>query len=730
MGTERRDNQHMRRLFVLLMIMSSWICTAQVRVYVATNGNDNWSGTLAAPNENATDGPFATLERARTELRTRKAQSPLTNGATVYVRGGTYYRTNAFSILSQDSGISSNTPITYSAYVGEHPCLIGGMPITNFVPWKGQILKADVAADGYSGIAFHQLISSGQRQILARYPNFDTNDPYGAGWSYVDGTVTNMGIDLPTDSMTQFKYKVGDVRSWANPQEAEVFIFPRYNWWNNIIPVASIDTVNRLITLSNSTDYAIRPGDRYFIQNVAEELDSPGEWYLDKTTWTLYWWPQNMNGQHLAYAPIAQYVVEMGFGASNVVFKGFQLECSVGHGVFLYYTTGCQIIGNTITNVGDFNGSGVSCYNATNSLVYGNDISKTGAGGITIYGGNWTNLTSANNVAENNLIFQPGVFAKSGSGILLEGVGHRASHNLIYSCPRAGIRFDGNNIVVEYNYIHDVNLETDDTGAIYTEGGDWVRSRGSVIQFNHIHGSLGYGFSSGVRGTPKAAYGVYIDNQSVGVDVLGNVIDRCSLAGIMFNGALECHANNNIVLDVGNEEVRFYGYPAGWSALLPTLLSNYSIMTGQEAWASFRGLQVSPEDVVLPNGLIMTSNEFTHNIVSYTNTAAKLYDLTDTDTEHNEWDKNIIYAGGTDIIAGRTLSGTSTTIAWSTWQSIGPDRNSIIADPRFMRATNSYYRLLDGSPTMSTGFFNIPFDRIGPYASPLRASWAEDNMKF
>ena len=46
-------------------------------LYIATNGNDTWSGKLTEPNAAGTDGPFATLRRAREAVR-RLRDLPLT----------------------------------------------------------------------------------------------------------------------------------------------------------------------------------------------------------------------------------------------------------------------------------------------------------------------------------------------------------------------------------------------------------------------------------------------------------------------------------------------------------------------------------------------------------------------------------------------------------------------------------------------------------------------------
>ena len=78
------------------------------------------------------------------------------------------------------------------------------------------------------------------------------------------------------------------------PEEGEVFVFPRYNWWNNIIGIKGIDRDQRLITLGKDASYAIRPGDRYYVENLFEELDAPGEWYLDGREHALYFWPPSL----------------------------------------------------------------------------------------------------------------------------------------------------------------------------------------------------------------------------------------------------------------------------------------------------------------------------------------------------------------------------------------------------------------------------------------------------
>jgi hypothetical protein len=101
--------------------------------YVATNGHDEWSGTLASPNAARSDGPFATLEQARNTLRDEKRKSKATESVTVWIRAGTYARERSFELTATDSGTSQAT-VAYRAYMNETPRLLGGQILRGFAP--------------------------------------------------------------------------------------------------------------------------------------------------------------------------------------------------------------------------------------------------------------------------------------------------------------------------------------------------------------------------------------------------------------------------------------------------------------------------------------------------------------------------------------------------------------------------------------------------------------------
>ena len=619
--------------------------------YVAADGRDSNSGTR--------DEPFATLERARDEIRKLKREKGLHGPVTVHVGGGTYFLNRTLKLNAEDSG-AAGAPVVYLGDGEARPLLVGGKPIADFAPYKGETLVADMASQGLKGVAFRQLFYDGRRQILARYPNFDPRNPYAGGWAYVDGEPVEMYRDRPDDSRRLLHFKAEDARPISRPEEAEVCIFARYNWWNDIVRIASVDREKRVITLAGDCSYAIRPGDRYYVQGLFEELDSPGEWYLDRAAGKLYFQPPSRWEGKPAFAPTLGTIIEIDPGVSNVTFRGFDIECCEGAAVLLTETKDCVIAGCVIRNVGGYDGSGVVIVGGSGNGAAGCDISEVGRDGIAISGGDRKTLKAAGNYAENNYIHHVGVFYKQGVGVLLDGVGNRASHNLIHDGPRMGIMFSGNNLVIEYNHIRHMNLETEDTGAVYTGGRDWISSRGTAVRYNYFHDMLGFGKKDGKWTMPYFAWGVYLDDNTGGVDVIGNIVVRCSRAGLHLHNGRDNLIENNIFADNGLYQAEYSGWTEdseAWKTHFPTMVKGYEMVAGERAWRDMRNMQTHPKDAILPGGLIMSGNTLCRNIFCYRDPAAKLYRFSNVSFTHNKSDYNVVWHYGLPIATGEFRTG-------------------------------------------------------------------------
>jgi parallel beta-helix repeat protein len=722
----------MRPLLTLLLAVAVARAAVAADWHVSPVGNDRWSGTRAAADAAGTDGPCATLERARDAVRAWR-KSGGNEPVTIHIHAGTYERRQTLMLGAEDSG-TADAPVTWRAFGADRPLIVGGVAVSGWRPVaddkasNGKLLAADLAAQGLGKERIGQLLFAGTRQEMARWPNADPADPRGGGWATVDGKRVNMYADVPGEDKRTLVFAAADARVWSRPTDGQVFVFPRYNWWNNIVPIAAVDPTARRITLAADCSYPIRPGDRYFVRGLREELDAPGEWHHDAVTGTLLFWPPEPLADRAVLVPTVKTIVALAAGTEHVAIRGLAFECCEGTAITITGARHCTIESCTVRNVGGYSGSGVSV-SGTDCAVIGCEITDVGATGITLSGGDRPTRTSARNRAEDNRIRRTGVFYKQGVGIQMNGVGHRAAHNLIHDCPRMGILFGGNDIVIEKNRIHHVNLETEDTGAIYTGGRDWISSRGSVIRWNHISDSLGFGREQDRWVSPHFAFGIYLDDNTGGVDVIGNVVERCSRSGIYLHSARENRVENNIVIDCGRQQLECRGWSAEsrmWKQHFDTMVKGYESVAGQPAWEGMRGMATHPRDAVLPDGLVMTGNVFVRNILDVTDPKSLFIRVHDFPVASNRFDSNLFWHHGGPVGIERTGRGApakppAATDALAAWQAAGADTSSVVADPQFVDRAAGDYRLRPGSPAVTLGFEPIPLESIGPRAGDTTA---------
>ncbi|MEP6671032.1 MAG: right-handed parallel beta-helix repeat-containing protein [Chthoniobacter sp.] len=624
--------------------------------YVAPNGDDAWSGKLPAPNAEKTDGPFAHLSQARDAVRdARKAGD--TSAMTVQVRAGLYELSAGLKLDAQDSG-TAEAPVVWRAFENEKPVLIGGLAISHWDPWKDGILQTDVRMQGFKGAAFKQLFFGGQRQILARYPNYDPQNPYGGGWAYADGEMWPMYADKEGEDKHTLLVKPQDWRTWARPEDVEVFVFPRYNWWNDILRVKSVDAEKHTVTTAKDGSYAMRANDRFYFQGALEDLDAPGEWYLDRQTWTLYFKPPAAIDSAPVYAPTTRDIIAIE-NANYVTLRGFTLECADGSAVVLTKANHCRVVGCTVRNVGDFSGTGISVREGTDNGVVGCDISQTGSNGVSLSGGDRPTLTNAGNFVDNCYIHHVGVFYKQGVGVALSGVGQRVSHCLIHDTPRFAIQFGGNNHLLEYNHLRHLALETEDVGATYCGGRDWLTPRGTVIRYNFIHDVLGFGWN-GKWTSPYFAWGIYLDDNSGGVDVTGNIVARCGRSCIHGHSARDCRVENNIFVEGGMRQWEFNGWTVKqrfWETTLPQMEKGYEAVANLPAWKGLRGMDVPPEKIPDSEGRVMSGDIFTRNIIAWKNPEAKALNVVNFNPARNQFDRNLYWHDGLPLKTGQHKAG-------------------------------------------------------------------------
>lgn len=667
-------------------------------IYVAQNGNDNWSGTIQHPDGMLNDGPFLTLQRARDEIRRRKKSASLPSGGIVVeVGGGDYEFREPFELTNEDSG-QELAEIVYQPRQGEKVRLTGAKNLTHWGSVNDQsvisrlnpsarphVIACDLRAEGifdYGHIASGaagaagskgtgayrpgmELIFGDMPMTLARWPNHDF---LRVGELVGDSPREFLG--LRGDRKGRFTYEGDRPARWVGEKDVMLHGYWFFDWSDQRQKVAQIDTERHVIYLEEPDHYfGYRKGQRYYAFNLLPELDAPGEYWIDRDAGVLYFWPPTAVDRSRAQASIAANIIVMR-DVSHITFRGFTLEGCRDTAVLILRGSHNRIVACRIRNTG---GWGVSIGGGDNNGVLACNIFQTGDGGIEMRGGSRTDLTSAGHFAENNDIHHFSRINRILKPALdMHGVGIRAIHNLIHHAPHSGIRFSGNEHLIEFNEIHDVCQETDDAGAIVA-GSDWTM-RGNVLRWNYLHDIVG-------RGSLK---GIYLDNMFSSATIFGNVFYKVSYASFI-GGGRDNTIENNVFVECNpaiHVDARGVGMAqSAASTQMPERL--LAVPYKSPAWSSRypKLVTILEDSPALPKG--------------------------------NSVLRNICWKGKWDAIEQAARD-------WVRFEG-----NLVGIYPRFVDEKHHNYQLQPDSPAYALGFKRIPIEKIGLVQDDLRASLSD-----
>lgn len=271
----------------------SGVLAAVQTVYVSPGGSDRNAGTAGAP--------FVSIQEARDYVRAIKADAR--GPVEIVLEAGTYYLGETLTFGPQDSG-TAESPIIYRAAEPGTVTLSGGVKIEgDWQPYRDGIFMCELDPSFAQGVDFSELWVNGVRQIRARFPNGDSRVPQPAGY------IRTTGADGWPHKEMYYEPDTFTKKTWAHPEEAVVFVFerPDFNevpFWNCQYRVRGIDRERRAVLLGEGGHQqllyhymqAYRPGIYahmpFYVENVFEELDAPGEWYWDNRKGVLYYKPR------------------------------------------------------------------------------------------------------------------------------------------------------------------------------------------------------------------------------------------------------------------------------------------------------------------------------------------------------------------------------------------------------------------------------------------------------
>ncbi|MEY3676388.1 MAG: hypothetical protein RJB67_878, partial [Bacteroidota bacterium] len=453
------------KTIIFLLIINQ---LAAQQFYVSTTGRNSNIGTAQKP--------VATLQKAQALVRDFKKANPgYTGEIVVTVMPGTYELKSTLSFNEGDAG-NENLQVIWKAAAKNKVILSGGKNINGRQFKKvtnpsilarleknaaDHVVEVSLTKLGINNFGTHQSYGHGQPVIpaplelyynqdpllLAHYPN---NGAVKIGKVIDKGSVPRIGDKSNRGGL--FNYTDNRQSKWVGQKDIWIQGTFNYGFADDYINIAKIDTTKKEIKLASPHIYGIANGrdfQEYIAYNILEELDSPGEWWLDKKTGMLYVWPPTNNNPSnsavkadIAAANITVSILETPIvsitNAQHLTIEGFTIEAGRGMGIYLEGGNNNTIAGCTVRNLGtsgifmgqgaeakqkdmsidDFDGTPTSgiigslqnyLYKNTswnrnagfNQTIISCNVYNTGSGGIYLSGGDKRTLKKANNIVEN-----------------------------------------------------------------------------------------------------------------------------------------------------------------------------------------------------------------------------------------------------------------------------------------------------------------------------------------
>ena len=515
------------------------------KIFVSTVGDDSGDGSE--------EEPLRTLEKAIDVANEMREDSDKL--IEILLREGTYSVTNTIKIINSQK---DDSLLKISAYQDEKVTINAGVDIplsamniadsdfTNAIidkPNAGSVLQynlKDAQIEDFGEISLRghlisdekeaqaELSLNGEVQKLAGWPNGEYTGLIKPIDSNEYGKRTKSGIA----NGCSFKVNYDRPSQWSKPEQAWLSgtIGPNYEF--DYYPVSRFDSKEKRVYLSRGALEKYYTEPYYRFENVPEELDEPGEYYIDRQSGMLYFYPPEdapkdsvltitMSTPTLDVsrkAPNSMFRIE---NSKNIVFENLIFKGGRGSAITGKNNSNIKFINCEINSFGE---NGIRFDASTDITISDCKIHDVGQDGILLVScGNYQTLSPSNIVVSNNDIYN---FArlersyKTGIDFGYRCVGATAANNHIHNGPHAGMIFYGVNNDIYGNEFDHLVTEFSDMDALYCNNSSYPWERGNKIHNNYFH-DIGKSSMNGRHQINVRA--IRTDNRGCGLNIYENL---------------------------------------------------------------------------------------------------------------------------------------------------------------------------------------------------------------
>ncbi len=717
------------RMIVLAALLGFCQLGEAMDYHVSPNGSDTGAGTAAAP--------FATLARARDAIG--KSGQAGKQAITVHLADGTYFLGETFTLKPQDSG-SAEAPITYRAATEDKAILSGAVELKG-LKWQAHgkgIHKAVVPAGLTKRCALDELWIGEMKLDMARYPNRSEH--------HVFGGVTNLKV-LNTRA-----------KSYRHPETGFVHALHRNHW----------GSVHYHITGGGDDGLQLAGGwqqnrhrqlnaSNVMIENVFEELDHPGEWFLDRQAGVLYVFPPagvdldaavlhatnlrelisfegsraepvrhvNIAGIQFRHArrlfhagekaweplvrgdwSVVRSAAVLMTGTEHCTVKDCHFNATGGNGVFFNnYNRKSAVIDSLFERLGDSAVCFVGNYACarSNPICYDRSLPQSE---MDLTPGPKGEDYPAGCSMDGCLVFAIGRVGKQTAGAFISMAKDIAvRRNTIYHVPRSGITVnDGcwGGHVIEHNDVFDTVIETGDHGPFNS----WGRDR--YWDTRH-HSGKRYREDIPTTGGEKTPQTVSRDRARL--DVVKPIVIR-------HNRFMHSWKKHSWGIDLDDGSSNYHVYNNLGLGCSIKLREGFFRRVYNNVFVGSQAIQIHVpfdyhSDYICRN-IIVSGSPVT---MPWRNDTKKIADA-ERIADNLYWSVK------------QYTTGSAENAQLARHQAAGIDANSVSADPKFVDPMNYDFRVADDSPALRLGFKNFPMDGFGVTKPALKKLADEGHRKY